>query len=117
MSRSFRGVVLRNGCCPNSAGPNLGQQPFRYIQQSAVPDTVQRNIEGYKTIAVSNLGQQKWDGTHFVIPPPLRNLDTKKPPPYWYKNNGPRETGALIVWEGGVGLYVIYLKSSLNALW
>ena len=62
MSRSFRGVVLRNGCCPNSAGPNLGQQPFRYIQQSAVPDTVQRNIEGYKTVAVSNLGHQKWDG-------------------------------------------------------
>jgi len=39
----------------------LGQQPFRYIQQSAVPDTVQRNIEGYKTVAVSDIVQRDID--------------------------------------------------------
>lgn len=46
---------------PPSAGPDSGRQPIRNIQQASVPGIDRRNIEGYKTIAVSDIVQRDID--------------------------------------------------------
>lgn len=68
-----------------------------------------RTVECNEMVAVPNLGQQNWDDTRSVIPP-LERAWTKKPPRCWYKKTRNLVKPGPIVWEGGVDLYVVYLK-------
>ena len=74
---------------PPSAGPDLGRQPIRNIQQASVTGTDRRNIEGYKTIAVSDIVQRDIDSGILEILTNVRKyIITRKDLSYPRQNSG-----------------------------
>lgn len=96
---------------PPSAGPDLGRQPLRNIQQAPVPGTDQRNIEGYKTIAVSDIVQRDTDSGILEILTNVRKyIITRKDLSY------PARIAALYLLEEGLATNQYEVDSSVREI-